>query len=405
MLAYLSLIINPNDDEAFKRIVNYPARGIGETTVARIEDIARAKNLSMWHAVSELVASTVHDSVEKVVVRKVADFVRLISELSAIRMQMSVCDFGKEVLARSGILHMLEAEKKPENDTSKDYLDQLLSMMSSYEEECAKDVDEGLRDAEFEPTIDEWMQNIMLQTDQDQNDDGNRVTLMTVHSAKGVEYDYVYIVGMEEGLFPSNRSIESLSDLEEERRLMYVAITRAKRAVMLSYAEMRRVWGKTENSSPSRFLKEIDSQYVEANFNINELSGRSRWERAIGEIGESSQPERPRQRYDMRRGEVPIRRSTPAAEPQRPRPDIIATPKPLDPSRSGMRSVGVRAADATAAVGDSQYSVGERVEHPKFGVGTIQRIDALATDHKLVVEFESYGLKTLLAKFAKLTKR
>ena len=405
MLAYLSLIINPNDDEAFKRIVNYPARGIGETTVARIEDIARAKNLSMWHAVSELVASPIHDAVEKVVVRKVADFVRLISELSAIRMQMSVCDFGKEVLARSGILHMLEAEKKPENDTSKDYLDQLLSMMSSYEEECAKDVDEGLRDAEFEPTIDEWMQNIMLQTDQDQNDDGNRVTLMTVHSAKGLEYDYVYIVGMEEGLFPSNRSIESLSDLEEERRLMYVAITRAKRAVMLSYAEMRRVWGKTENSSPSRFLKEIDSQYVEANFNINELSGRSRWERAIGEIGEASQPERPRQRYDMRRGEVPIRRFTPAAEPQRPRPDIIATPKPLDPSRSGMRSVGIRAADATAAVGDSQYSVGERVEHPKFGVGTIQRIDALATDHKLVVEFESYGLKTLLAKFAKLTKR
>ena len=210
---------------------------------------------------------------------------------------------------------------------------------------------------------------------------------------------------MEEGLFPSNRSIESLSDLEEERRLMYVAITRAKRAVMLSYAEMRRVWGKTENSSPSRFLKEIDSQYVEANFNINELSGRSRWERAIGEIGESSQPERPRQRYDMRRGEEPIRRSTPAAEPQRPRPDIIATPKPLDPSRSGMRSVGVRTVDATAAVGDSQYSVGERVEHPKFGIGTIQRIDALATDHKLVVEFESYGLKTLLAKFAKLTKR
>ena len=186
---------------------------------------------------------------------------------------------------------------------------------------------------------------------------------------------------------------------------MYVAITRAKRAVMLSYAEMRRVWGKTENSSPSRFLKEIDSQYVEANFNINELSGRSRWERAIGEIGESSQPERPRQRYDMRRGEVPIRRSAPIGEPQRPRPDIIATPKPLDPSRSGMRSVGIRAADATAAVGDSQYSVGERVEHPKFGVGTIQRIDALATDHKLVVEFESYGLKTLLAKFAKLTKR
>ena len=404
MLAYLSLIINPNDNEAFKRIVNYPARGIGDTTVARIEEIARAKNLSMWHAVSELVAATTHDSVEKVVVRKVADFVRLISELSAIRMQMSVCDFGKEVLARTGILHLLEAEKKPENDTSKDYLDQLLSMMSSYEEECAKDVDEGLRDAEFEPTVDEWMQNIMLQTDQDQSDDDNRVTLMTVHSAKGLEYDYVYIVGMEEGLFPSSRSVESISDLEEERRLMYVAITRAKRAVMLSYAEMRRVWGKTENANPSRFLKEIDSQYVDANFNIGELSGRSRWERAMGEVATPAK-EAPRQRYDTRRGEVPIRRSTPSAEPQRPRPEIIATPKPLDPSRAGMRSVGVRPADTASAVGDCQYSVGERVEHPKFGVGTIQRIDALATDHKLVVEFDSYGSKTLLAKFAKLIKR
>ena len=186
---------------------------------------------------------------------------------------------------------------------------------------------------------------------------------------------------------------------------MYVAITRAKRAVMLSYAEMRRVWGKTENATPSRFLKEIDSQYVEANFNIGELSGRSRWERAMGEVGEVSQPERPRQRYDVRRGEVPVRRQQPSAEPQRPRPEIITTPKPLDPSRSGMRSVGVRSVEASAAVGDCQYSVGERVEHPKFGVGTIQRIDALATDHKLVVEFDSYGSKTLLAQFAKLTKR
>ena len=405
MLAYLSLIINPNDDEAFKRIVNYPARGIGDTTVARIEEIARAKGLSMWHAVSELVAATTHDSVERVVVRKVADFVRLISELLAIRMQMSVCDFGKEVMARTGILHMLEADKKPENETSKDYLDQLLSMMSSYEEECAKDVDEGLRDAEFEPTVDEWMQNIMLQTDQDQNDDGNRVTLMTVHSAKGLEYDYVYIVGMEEGLFPSSRSVESLSDLEEERRLMYVAITRAKRAVMLSYAEMRRVWGKTENASPSRFLKEIDSKYIDANFDMGELSGRSRWERAMGEVGAAAKEAPRQQRYDTRRGEVPIRRSTPSSEPQRPRPEIIATPKPLDPSRSGIRSVGVRAADASAVAGDCQYSVGDRVEHPKFGMGTIQRIDPLATDHKLVVEFDSYGSKTLLAKFAKLTKR
>ena len=412
MLAYLSLIINPHDNESFKHIINYPARGIGETTVARIEEIARAKNLSMWHAVSELLASPVLDAVERVVVRKVGDFVRMIQELQAMRATMGVCDFGKEVLARSGILHALEAEKKPENDTSKDYLDQLLSMMSSYEEECAKDVDEGLRDAEFEPTVDEWMQNIMLQTDQDAEDDGNRVTLMTVHSAKGLEYEYVYIVGMEEGLFPSSRSVESLSDLEEERRLMYVALTRAKRAVMLSFAEMRRVWGKTENSSPSRFLREIESSFVDANFDLAELSGRSRWERSMTDLEDDPRPrgDVSRPRYDTRRGEVPLRRfdssgATQSQQPQRPRPEIVAQPKPLDPARAGMRSVGVRPQAESVALSDCSFAVGERVEHPKFGIGVVERIEPLATDHKLVVNFAQYGSKTLLAKFAKLTKR
>ena len=170
---------------------------------------------------------------------------------------MGVCDFAKEVMTRSGILHALEAEKKPENDTAKDYLDQLLAMMSSYEDECNREMEDGLRDENYTPSVDEWMQNMMLQNDQDTEDDGNKVTLMTVHSAKGLEYDYVYIVGMEEGLFPSSRSAESLADLEEERRLMYVAITRAKKGLMLTFSEMRRVWGKTENTSPSRFLKEI----------------------------------------------------------------------------------------------------------------------------------------------------
>ena len=410
MLAYIALIINPHDNEAFKRIVNYPARGIGDTTVARIEEIARAKNLSMWHAVEELTASPTLDNVEKVVVRKVGEFVRMIQELAKMRHQMSVTDFGKEIMARSGILHMLEADKKPENETSKDYLDQLLGMMSAYEEECAKDMDEGLRDADFEPSIDEWMQNIMLQTDQDSEDDGNRVTLMTVHSAKGLEFDYIYIVGMEEGLFPSSRSAESLADLEEERRLFYVALTRAKKAAMLSFAEMRRVWGKTENTMPSRFLKEIDKEYLKANFNIEELHGRNRWERA-GVDGDDddifARRERPQQRYDTRRGEVPMRNFGGASQ-QRPRPQVVATP-PVDPQRAGMRSVGTRQGGAasvasSAPIAGCAYAVGERVSHPKFGVGTIERIEQLATDHKLVINFDSYGSKTLLANYAKLTK-
>ena len=395
MLAYLSVILNPNDDESFKRIINYPARGIGDTTVARIAEIAAQRQTSMWHAVNSLVGSTeAMGQVEKVVVRKVSDFVKLINELSAMRVEMGVSDFAKEVMARSGILHELEKEKKPENDTAKDYLDQLLAMMSSYEDECDREMEDGLREQSQTPTIDEWMQNIMLQTDQDNEDDGNKVTLMTVHSAKGLEYDYIYIVGMEEGLFPSSRSVESITDLEEERRLMYVAITRAKRAAMLSFSEMRRVWGKTENTKPSRFLAEIEAEWLDANFNIEELKGRNRWECATQE--ERPHHESLKSRYGGHGGQ---RQHTTTGAP---RPEIIAPPKPIDPERAGMRKVAQT--ETSTTLESCAYNVGDSVLHPKFGRGRIERIEPLATDHKVVVAFDSYGSKTLLAKFAKLTK-
>lgn len=399
LIAYFSVILNPNDDESFKRIVNYPARGIGDTTIARIADIAAQRGTSMWHAVHELVSSTAPvDQVERVVVRKVGDFVRLIKELSALRTEMGVCDFAKEVMTRSGILHALEAEKKPENDTAKDYLDQLLAMMSSYEDECNREMEDGLREADYTPSVDEWMQNMMLQNDQDTEDDGNKVTLMTVHSAKGLEYDYVYIVGMEEGLFPMSRSAESLADLEEERRLMYVAITRAKKGLMLTYSEMRRVWGKTENTSPSRFLKEIDADYLDANFNIEELSGRNRWERALGDDDDV------RPRFESLKSRYGSGNARSGGGNARPRPEVISTPPPVDPARAGMRSVGVHRDGEATPLGDCAYKVGERVSHPKFGAGRVERVDPLATDHKVTIIFDTYGTKTLLANFAKLTK-
>ena len=400
LIAYFSVILNPNDNESFKRIVNYPARGIGDTTITRIAEIAAQRGTSMWHAVHELVSSSQPmDQVERVVVRKVGDFVRLINELVALRTEMGVCDFAKEVMTRSGILHALEAEKKPENDTAKDYLDQLLAMMSSYEDECDREMKDGLREDNSTPSIDEWMQNMMLQNDQDTEEEGDKVTLMTVHSAKGLEYDYVYIVGMEEGLFPSSRSAESIADLEEERRLMYVAITRAKKSVMLTYSEMRRVWGKTENTTPSRFLKEIEADYLDANFNIEELSGRNRWERALGD-GEGSRP-----RFESLKSRYGGGNARPAGGgTPRPRPEVVNTPPPLDPARAGMRSVGVHRDGGASTLGDCAYKCGDRVSHPKFGAGTVERVEPLATDHKVVIVFDTYGSKTLLANFAKLTK-
>lgn len=420
VLAYLSLIINPNDDEAFKRVINYPARGIGDVTINRIEEIAKARGTSMWHTINEIVSRPSADATIRGIIRKVQEFVQLINSLSVLRHELGVCDYAKEVISRTGILHQLETEDKPENDTAKDYLDQLLSMMDAYEQECANDIEDGLRDEDYIPTIDEWMQSMMLQTDQDNDNDDNKVTLMTVHSAKGLEYDYVYIVGMEEGLFPSKRSTESVTALEEERRLMYVAITRAKRAAMLTFAEMRRVWGKVEGTTPSRFLRDIDEEFLDANFDIKELSGRNRMERAFGldEDGDddifasrrgfsadnggyqSGRPTRTSQRRNSFGG------SADNGGKPRPRPEIITTPKPINPVEQGMRKVSTRPAstESHTPLGECAYKVGERVAHPKFGIGTIERIEPLSTDHKLVVNFDKFDTKTLLANYAKLEK-
>ena len=318
--------------------------------------------------------------------------------------------------------------------------------MQEFKERCDAEIRNGERPQDEEATIEEWLQNVMLVTDMDKDDpeDRNKVTLMTVHSAKGLEYKYVYIVGLEENLFPSQRAAESPDGMEEERRLFYVALTRAKVEATISYAEMRFKWGNMEFSRPSCFLREIDPKYVRADFGTgtdDDRPHRSPDGSAPSAIDEL------RRRFDYRfqqkrqadraggnnggqqggfggRGSSfggrsadgqsgPARRFARAAAPQgarpagRPDPALVQTPRP---STDGMRRVGVRqAVDGGVPVGPSMpvsgdYTVGQRVEHPKFGVGIVQRIETLATDHKLVVAFDSVGEKTLLAKFAKLTK-
>jgi len=240
MLAYIRLVVNPRDDEAFRRIVNYPARGIGDTTVLRIAQLAAERGVSMWEAVDALVAEPVSDPVQRTIVRKVAEFVALIRSLSLERAQKGLYDFGMEVASRSGILALFRRENSPEATSALDNIEELLNSMQLFKEQ---------RDAEIrggeelgEATVEEWLQSVTLTTDMDKKEDAgddDKVTLMTVHSAKGLEFKYVYIVGMEENLFPSQRAAESPEGFEEERRLFYVALTRAKCSAVLSYAEMR----------------------------------------------------------------------------------------------------------------------------------------------------------------------
>ena len=429
MLAYIRLVINPRDDEAFRRIVNYPARGIGDTTVLRIAQLAAERGVSMWEAVDALVAEPVSDPVQRTIVRKVAEFVALIRSLSLEREQKGLYDFGMEVASRSGILALFRRENSPEATSALDNIEELLNSMQLFKEQ---------RDAEIrggeelgEATVEEWLQSVTLTTDMDKKEDAgddDKVTLMTVHSAKGLEFKYVYIVGMEENLFPSQRAAESPEGFEEERRLFYVALTRAKCSAVLSYAEMRFKWGNMEFSRPSCFLREIDPRYLDGAVGAGQTPVRE--EAAAG--GRTALEEL-RRRFDVRYQQRAGGSGKPSfggakssfggrggaysggSRPESGAPSFggqggtdsafrrPALQRPVVPEN--LRRLGGGAAPAAGNAAASGYAVGERVEHPKFGCGEIVRIETLAADHKLVVVFEEYGEKTLLAKFAKLTKR
>ena len=445
VLAYIRLVINPKDDEAFKRVVNYPARGIGDTTVGRIEELARQRGCSMWEAVDTLVAeaATLGDAMQRTIARKVTEFVNLIRSLGEARHERGLYDFGLELASRTGILALYRQENTPESASAIDNIEELLNSMQLFREQREAEIRNGERTEEEQPTVEEWLQSIMLLTDMDNDSDeeGEKVTLMTVHSAKGLEYKYVYIVGCEENLFPSQRALESPDGLEEERRLFYVALTRAKQEALLSYCEMRFKWGNMEFSSPSRFLKEIDEQYIDCDEDLNSSSqsrfgggddddSRSDFMGRMGNFKSSSgyggerrayasqnrgsgadggsAIEALRRRFDVRfqqkreqegraGGIAGVGGQRPA-----PNPNLIRSTEPR--SVEGMRRMPVTPRTESAA-GPCAFSVGDRVEHPKFGVGIISRIENMATDHKVVVDFGGqYGEKTLLAKFAKLTK-
>ena len=431
MLGYIRLVVNPRDDEAFKRIINTPARGIGDATVSRIEEIARMRGVSMWEAVDTLVNEQPRDAVARTIVRKVKEFVDMIRSLSLLREQKELYDFGMEVAGMSGLLASYRVQNTPEATSAVDNIEELLNSMKDFSERVAAQIRAGEREEAERATVEEWLQGVVLMTDMDNEDEEesrNKVTLMTVHSAKGLEYKYVYIVGCEENLFPSQRAKETIEGLEEERRLFYVALTRAKRAATLSCAEMRFRWGSTEFTSPSRFLSEIDGKYLDADFDIQ--SPRDKVLDADDE-GESA-IDRLRRQYDFRYqqnrqsdgGAKPVRSGRFGDRPQRfgdkfgdrfgarpaqqqsaPQYARQSAPQPARPSANieNMRRLNTAPA-ASAPASPCGYAVGEEVEHPLFGRGRIIDIVPLATEHKLVVEFCTAGRKTLIARLAKLKK-
>ena len=406
MLSYIRLIINPRDDEAFKRIINTPARGIGDTTVARIEAIAQEQQVSMWEAVDTLVQREPADATERAIVKKVTEFVQLIRSLSLEREQKGLYDFGMEVAVRSGLLPFYRLLNSPEAQSAVENLEEVMNSMKRFKDQVDADIANGDREYFEQATVDEWLQSLMLLTDMDNKEgeeDNNRVTLMTVHSAKGLEYEYVYVVGCEENLFPSQRALETVEGIEEERRLFYVALTRAKSLATLSCVEVRDKWGESQLARPSRFLTEIDEQFVECDFNLH-AKPRGEQRASVAGGGEKSESaiDALRRRFDVRYQQKTENEKRKTENYFNREPNLRPQPTPQR-DVTGMRRV------TTSTVGQvtsepCAYSVGERVEHPKFGRGEIVQVVPLATDHKLVVRFVSGEEKTLLSKLAKLTK-
>ena len=408
MLSYIRLIINPRDDEAFKRIINTPARGIGDTTISRIEAMAKERQVSMWEAVDALVEQTPADSVEKAIVKKVTEFVNLIRDLSLQREHKGLYDFGMEVAVRSGLLPFYRLQNTPEAQSAVANLEEVMNSMQMFNEQVEAEIRNGEREEFERATIEEWLQSLMLLTDMDNKEDeedDDRITLMTVHSAKGLEYEYVYVVGCEENLFPSQRALETVEGIEEERRLFYVALTRAKSLATLSCVDMRFKWGNMEFSKPSRFLAEIDEQYVDCDFDLHQRKPRGEQGGSVKVVGggkDESALDALRRRFDVR-----YQQKTESGK--RKTENFFKREEPVRPQTPPQRDVTGMRRVATSTVGQTiatpcDYAVGERVEHPRFGRGEIVQVVPLATDHKLVVRFVSGEEKTLLSKLAKLTK-
>lgn len=467
LIAYIRLVVNPKDDEAFRRIINYPARGIGDVTLNRIAEAATAHRVSLWEAVSMLPADDL--ALKAGAGKKVADFVELIRSLSLKRATTDLYDMGLEIATRSGIIGLYKMEYTPEAMSALDNIEELLNSMKTFEEQreqemremeaTPEEIEELSEGTETQvtgpPSLEEWLQNVALLTDADNEkpDERNKVTLMTVHSAKGLEFRFVFIVGLEENLFPNLMGMGSPEELEEERRLFYVALTRAKEAAMLSFSETRFKWGNTEFCRPSRFLSEIDPKYLDISFDLDDGNGeehpvegmRRRFSErnSGGSTGYYGERSGQRENYggygggarggyagrdgrfyadrenNTQRGEAARRWVSPkpgGGSPVAPRPvERVEVPRPPVGEGTRFRSMGVRAV-ASAEDSDippsrfsapseagSEYAAGMVVLHGKFGRGRIVAVEQAAGDTKLIVEFEEFGRKTLLSKFARLT--
>ena len=383
VIAYFRLIVNPNDEEAFKRIINYPARGIGDTTVGKIIAAATGHNVSLWTVLCEPLAYGLNFN--KGTVGKLQAFRELISAFITDAAEKNAYEIGADIIRQSGIINDVCQDSSPENLSRKENIEELVNGMSDF---CAQRQEEG----NLNVLLGDFLSEVSLLTDQDSDKDGDdeKITLMTVHSAKGLEFKNVFVVGMEENLFPSSMVGDSPRALEEERRLFYVAITRAEEHCFLSYAKTRFRYGKMEFGSPSRFLKDIDVRFLRLPQDAG-MFRRVEEEAAVF-------------RRENARGFAPDKEDAPYGGKERvsvrPKQQIIAPTVPRNLKRVAP-SANTASTSPSAGASANRVQQGQLIEHERFGLGEVLKVEGEGDNAKATIRFKNAGDKQLLLRFAR----
>lgn len=389
VIAYFRLVVNPNDEEAFKRIINYPARGIGDTTVGKIITAAVDNGVSLWTVLCEPLNYNL--SINKGTHTKLQGFRELIEEFISVQAGKTAYEIGTDIIRQSGIINEFCQDTSPENLSRKENIEELANGMNDF---CALRLEEGNTNV----SLTDYLSEVSLLTDQDsdKNNDGEKITLMTVHSAKGLEFCNVFVVGLEENLFPSGMVGNSPKALEEERRLFYVAITRAEKHCFLSFAKTRFRYGKMEFGSPSRFLRDIDTRFVrlphEAGVARSVEEGAGRFRREIeggftrsassrSSFGGYTEKERPKQQI---------------IQPIAPRNLKRVDTTPASPFTSGEST-----SDSPKQTSIAGVIPGQMIEHERFGLGEVIKVEGTGDNTKATIRFKNAGDKQLLLRFAR----
>ncbi|PXY43531.1 ATP-dependent helicase [Flavobacterium hydrophilum] len=378
VLCYLRLVINPKDEEALIRVINYPARGIGDTTVEKLTIAANHYKRSIWEVMVNI--DKIDLKLNAGTKNKLKDFVTMIQSFQVIDQNQDAFYITDHVAKKTGLVQELKKDATPEGMAKIQNIEELLNGIKDFTE-GQTEID-GARGA-----LSEFMEDVALATDLDKDtSDEDRVALMTIHLAKGLEFPHVFVVGMEEDLFPSAMSMSTRSELEEERRLFYVALTRAEHQAYLTYAQSRYRWGKLTDSEPSRFIEEIDGQFLEY---LTPSESNYRYKPTIdsdifGDVDKS------KLRLSKPIGGTPPKYIT----DNEPKPDLnIRKLKPV---------AGTNPNAAAPNLFDNKLTIGNIVMHERFGKGEIVNLEGIGADKKAEIKFEVGGIKKLLLRFAKL---